>query len=504
MTAGLARMAVVAGIMILLGLVPGGCQLDQRMAESGAPHVAESGERQVVESGAERVAVGGQRPGFYCLYVDFEWQKGYMDVAADIRATGIRDVLSRTHGKPGLGEDALLRAARDGMSVSMYLSPPRKSFEEQGYDKAMAAYVAHVRHYVGRYGTGGSFWQEHSDVEPLPVRNWLVGGEPNIEMLMPPAGMGRVELYAKILKAASAEIRRLDPTANIIAFNTSDGAPHHGSGLRPDSIYEGYVGWRRFIREVNEITGTDHYDAVGTHPYHQPLGPEEGGIGTGMQMLGELARKQGFQDKPVWFTEIGYPTVYPRNKQVRDERQQACYLVRMFALSAVHGVVQVQVMYVRDIVHAETIPGQGLTVRKFGFFHEPGKWKEQAVATRVMIGLIPDPREEVMTMYEAPKGVYAYWFKGVDGLPVLMAWHSGDDVATVSFNAPAGAGGGLVSVDMLGREIQPLKQASDGKFTLTLSEAPVYAVAASVERVRAAIGEPASYLPAPEEVAGVE
>lgn len=431
------------------------------------------------------------RPGFYALYVDFEWDKGYMEVADDIKATGIRDLRARTHGKPGLGEEAFLRAAKDGMNVCMPLSIGRKGFEAD-FEKGMEAYLARVRQYVTRYGANGSFWKEHPEVEPRPVRHWLVGGEPNIEMLMPPKGMGRVELYSRILKAASAEIRRLDPQAKIIAFNTSDGAPHHGSGLRPDSLYKGYVGWRRFIREVNDVTGTDLYDIVGTHPYHQPLGPEEGGLATGVQMLRELARKQGFEDKPLWFTEMGYPTVYPRNKQVRDERQQACYLVRMFAISAVNGVEQVQVMYVRDIIHAETIPGQGLTERRFGFFHEPGKWKEQAVATRVMIDLLPDPRQEVMTIYEQPRGVYAYWFKGVDGLPVLMAWHSANEVETLSFNVPDVGSDEVVAVDMLGTEVRQLKQAEDGKVTVTVGEAPVYVIPASAERVRAILGLPAA------------
>jgi hypothetical protein len=426
-------------------------------------------------------------PGFYALYVDFEWDEGYMKVADDIRATGIRDLLGRVKIGSALGEAALLRAAQDGMNVTLSLSTGRKAFE-QDPEKAMADYVEHIRRYVGRYGTGGSFWKEHPEVEPRPVRHWLVWGEPNIEMLMPPEGVGRVELYAQILKTASQEVRRLDPEAKLIAFNTSDGAPHHGSGLRPDSFYQGYVGWRRFIREVNDITGTDLYDIVGTHPYHQPLCPEEGGIITGVKMVRELARKQGFLDKPLWFTEIGYPTVYPRNKQVRDERQQACFLVRMFAIAASCGVEQVQVMYVRDIVHAETIPGQGLTQRNFGFFFEPGKWKEQAVATRVMTTLIPDPRLEVMTIHEEPKGVYAYQFKGLDGMPVLMAWHSAEGMQEQrSFGLTLSGGREATLVDMLGRDVRPITLTEDGKVTVTLGEAPVYLVPAPADRVRAAL-----------------
>ncbi|MBN2581873.1 MAG: hypothetical protein JXL80_02320 [Planctomycetes bacterium] len=426
-------------------------------------------------------------PGFYALYVDFEWDKGYMEVADDIKATGIRDLLGRVRVGSKAGEAALLRAAQDGMNVTLSLSTGRKAFGQDA-EKAMAEYVEHIRRYVGRYGSSGSFWKEHPEVAPRPVRHWLIWGEPNIEMLMPPEGTGRVDLYARILKTASEEVRRLDPAARLIAFNTSDGAPHHGRGLRPDSFYNGYVGWRRFIREVNEKTGTDLYDIVGTHPYHQPLCPEEGGIVTGVKMVRELARKQGFLDKPLWFTEIGYPTVYPGNKQVRDERQQACFLVRMFAISASCGVEQVQVMYVRDIVHAETLPGQGQTQRNFGFFFEPGKWKEQAVATRIMTTLVPDPRREVMTINEEPKGVYAYQFKGLDGLPIVMAWHSAYGQAEErSFNVALDGGKDVTLVDMLGKDIRSLTPTADGKVGVTVSEAPVYIVPAPAERVRAAL-----------------
>lgn len=440
-------------------------------------------------AGRDLAAQASPRPGFYALYVAFDWDKGYLDVAADIKAVGIRDLLTSLRLDKPLVEQSLLRAAQDGMNVTASLQPGRKDFQE-GFEPGLANYLSMVRRTVSRYGSGGTFWKEHPEVPARPVRHWLVGGEPNIEMMVPPEGMDRVELYARLLTAASAEIRKIDPTARIIAFNTSDGAPHHGRGLRPDSLYQGYVGWRRFIHDVNEKTGTAVYDIVGTHPYHQPLGPEDGGIATGVEMVRELAGKQGFQDKPLWFTEIGYPTVYPNNKQVRDERQQASFLVRMFAIAAAHGVGQVQVMYVRDILHAATLPGQGETQRNFGFFFEPGKWKEQAVATRVMTRLLPDPRREVTTLHEEPKGVHAYCFQGLDDLSVIMAWHSAEGSEQRQFSLPLGKFVDATCVDMLGKDVRPLAVSQDGKVTVTLGEAPVYIVPAAEARVRAVLAAP--------------
>jgi hypothetical protein len=73
---------------------------------------------------------------------------------------------------------------------------------------------------VHRYGEGGTFWQQHPELAPAPIRAWQVWNEPNLPFFWPdgpdPAG------YAALLKAAAAGIRAADPGAEIVAAGLPD------------------------------------------------------------------------------------------------------------------------------------------------------------------------------------------------------------------------------------------------------------------------------------------
>jgi hypothetical protein len=282
--------------------------------------------------------------------------------------------------------------------------------------------------------------------------------------------MTRIQLYAEILKAASEEIRKLDPEAKIIAFNTAGGV---STGLPSPDGYAAqvqYYGWRRFIKETSQIAGISCFDAIGLHPYTMPMGPEAGGVVKGLDLLKEVTTEQKSNDKQIWYTEVGYPIEYPRNKQVRDERQQACFTSRLYAIAATHGVTQLQNMYMVDIIYR-----QDNTRRSFGFFSEPGKWREQATALKTMIRLMPDPRKNPQIIAENDKGFNAYRFNGANGLSIIMAWNAGEGVIEHEFDIK---GKKASIVNMLSNEVLPVA-INKGKIKVTLSEAPVYIIPAS-------------------------
>ncbi|HOI53897.1 MAG TPA: hypothetical protein PLP01_01475 [Phycisphaerae bacterium] len=412
-----------------------------------------------------RAAEALPEPQLYGLYT---WAANYVRYADDIQKTGIRWV--RTGGWDGKAtDDAALTAARNGVHLtpSLFLNGLSHS-RTMPVDEAVAAFREQARASVLRYGPGGTLWKEHADVKPLPIRYWQIWNEPNIEFLNPgESGLLRTELYAKLLKAATEEIRKADPGAQIIAFNTAGGVPDSGQALKADGMFQKlkYIGWRKFIRDVTELAGTGSYDYIGTHPYTMPRSPEAGGLARGVEMIREWEKEAKLKAKPIWFTEVGFPIEYPNQRQVRDERQQACFTVRLFALAGVHGATQVQVMYVEDIVY-----GPDNSRRSFGFFIEPGKWREQAKATRVMARLIPDPRKDVRTLSEKVDGVCAFEFKGPGGEPVLMAWNAGEGAVEHEFDGYGGKGATLV--DMLGNVSRV--EAEGGKVKLKLTEAPVY------------------------------
>jgi hypothetical protein len=331
-----------------------------------------------------------------------------------------------------------------------------------------------VQDQVKRYGPDGSLWKENPNVKALPIRYWEILNEPNIEFLNPPQGMSRVQLYAQILKAASEEIRKLDPQVKIIAFNPAGGSM---TGKPSPDVYVPqfqYYGWRRFIKETVQLTGPDCFDAVGLHPYSMPLGPEAGGVAKALDILKEVSTELNFANKEIWYTEVGYPLEYPRNQQVRDERQQACFTSRLYAISAAHGVTQLQNMYMVDIIYS-----QDNTRRSFGFFTNPGQWREQATALQTMIRLLPDPRMSPKILEENDKGIIAYQFNGIKNLPVLMAWNAGEGQTEKEFSIK---GKRAVLVDMLGKKVRPL-EVKKGKVVVTLSEAPVYIIPASQKEI---------------------
>jgi hypothetical protein len=412
-------------------------------------------------------------PQLYGLYC---WASGYVEHADDVQKVGIRWLRSGGWDNQQNADRAALLAARNGVHLVPVIGLREMSHERtMPVEEAVQKVREVCRTCVGRYGPGGTLWRENADVKPRPIRYWQFWNEPNIEFLNPgESGLLRTELYARLLKAASEEIRALDPGAQIIAFNTAGGCPYIGRGVPPDGMWQRlkYIGWRKFIRDVNALVGTDCYDAIGTHPYTQPAAPD-GKVSKGIEMIRELGREQKF-DKPIWFTEVGYPVEYPRNLNVRDERQQACFATRLYAISGAHGATQVQVMYIQDIIY-----GPDNTRRSFGFFTEPGKWREQATATEVMIDLIPDPRKDAKIVEESADGVNVFRFKGRGGHEVVMAWNAGEGTVEREFDFKRG----VTLVSMLGESDTP--RVAGNRIKVALTEAPVYLVYADKAAVDA-------------------
>ena len=127
-------------------------------------------------------------------------------------------------------------------------------------------------------------------------------------------------------------------------------------------------------------------------------------------------------------------------------------------------------MYMVDIIYR-----QDNTRRSFGFFTDPGKWREQATALQTMIRLMPDPRKNPQIIAENNKGFNAYKFNGANGLSIIMAWNAGEGQIDNEFEIK---GSKATIVNMLGNEVQPIT-INNGKVKVTLSEAPVYIIPAS-------------------------
>ena len=432
-----------------------------------------------LEAGPARADVQPPEPELYGLY---GWAGELARFAEDIERSGIRWLRAggwHRNGDPGSAERLMRVAAERGFVVQPVIELGGLSDDgDMTLDEMLERWREAIRAQVEPYAPGGSFWQRHPDLEPAPVRYWQIWNEPNIYFLGTEAtGLRRDELYAELLAVAIDEVRRIDPEAYLIAYNPAGGALAHLPS--PDVFVEqnGFVGWRRLIRVGNERVGPEAYDAVGIHPYTMPVGPEAGGVVPALALLRELP---GMSNKPIWMTEVGYPIEYPRQRQVRDEAQQAAFVTRLFAIAGAHGVTQVQIMYVTDIVYS-----RDGSRRSFGFFPEPGEWREHAYAASIMRRLVPDPRVDVEILAQEPGGAWAYRFRGAGGEPVIMAWHSGGRISVPRrFDVERRQ---LTRVSMLG-ETSTIP-AEDGQVAVTLAEAPIYLVAADESEVRQRIAD---------------
>jgi len=139
---------------------------------------------------------------------------------------------------------------------------------------------------------------------PLGVRHFEIWNEPNASMFWKP--QPNPGDYARLLEAAYKACKEADPRSTVIGCSTS------GTDLD-------------FIGGVLAAGGGRFMDAVSFHPYCQPSPPEE-------RLLDDISRLKALApEKPLWITEIGYPT-HAGAAGVHEETQ-ANYLVRTFLLA---------------------------------------------------------------------------------------------------------------------------------------------------------------------------
>lgn len=94
--------------------------------------------------------------------------------------------------------------------------------------------------------------------------------------------------YLEVLKIAYETVKAKDPAMKV-AFG---GVSGFGYG---------------FLRTVYELGGAKYFDVFCCHPYTIPHAPE-GRLDTGLEKLRELMSEFGDGGKPVWITELGFPT----------------------------------------------------------------------------------------------------------------------------------------------------------------------------------------------------
>jgi hypothetical protein len=146
---------------------------------------------------------------------------------------------------------------------------------------------------------------------PFGVRHYEIWNEPNASTFWKP--QPNPEDYARLLEAAYKSCKEADPGSTVLGCSTS------GTDMN-------------FISRVLAAGGGQFMDAVSFHPYCQPLPPEK-------KLLTDISKLKGVAPgKPLWITEIGYPT--HTGAAGVDEETQANYLVRAFLLARASPAVE--------------------------------------------------------------------------------------------------------------------------------------------------------------------
>jgi hypothetical protein len=131
--------------------------------------------------------------------------------------------------------------------------------------KQRAAWAAFLQAAVGRYGPGGTFWDEHAPgvikyqpaiPNPTPIRAWQIWNEANFYYFAFPASPSR---YAKLLKISGPAIKAVDPQAKVILSGLFGKPTAGGARGMPAAT---------FLEALYRVPGLKaDFDGVSLHPY---------------------------------------------------------------------------------------------------------------------------------------------------------------------------------------------------------------------------------------------
>ena len=156
-----------------------------------------------------------------------------------------------------------------------------------------------------RYGPHGSFWSTHPTLTKMPITTFELWNEPYYNNGN--NGDYNPGRYARLVKAAGAAGHAADPSAKFLLAADNQCALVSGTWVWwIDALYQA-------VPDLN-----NYFDGIAVHPYGSDLTnvqyPTPGQAYNGYSQVRRLEtiRQQfvnhGASDKPLWLTEIGWPT----------------------------------------------------------------------------------------------------------------------------------------------------------------------------------------------------
>lgn len=186
------------------------------------------------------------------------------------------------------------------------------NYENKFYDNASTPYTDEGREGFANYG---KFLMEHFGDK---AKAFEVYNEFNIAFGDRGSGPAdsRPDYYYPLLAKTYDTLKQANPGKTVAGMTTAS-VP---------------FGW---MEDVFRLGGLNSLDVVTVHPYQFPKPPEY--LTGDLRKLEDLVRQyNGGSLKPIWISEIGYPT--HSLAAGSDEKEQADYLVRTFVLALAEGV----------------------------------------------------------------------------------------------------------------------------------------------------------------------
>jgi len=373
--------------------------------------------------------------GLYCWaneyvnYHDFLKEMGWQN----FRISGpMNDAAMRLFAEDGVEIMYTLSTRLHGTFASDPMGDWRNRANYDSDEAFVADYVLGVEKNIGRYGPGGTFFDDFPDVPENPIRHFEIYNEPNFWYIDLPRDTykeiednesrderiarrdARESLYGKLLTASYDAVKAQWPEVKVVGF-AAGGAASADIG---------------FIQDVHQKNAdvANSYDILSTHPYVTPVPPEARSIRSwgsyslpnNHASIRNIMRNNGSVDRPIWYTELNWSISdaeggrYEDNENAIPADLQAAYYVRAYALSVRLGVER---LFYMSIVDTDGVNS--------GFINLDRSWRPSAYAVKNMMTLMPHPRLTGV-IRERTDQVFAYTFDpdatDANNREVVMAW----------------------------------------------------------------------------------
>jgi hypothetical protein len=190
-----------------------------------------------------------------------------------------------------------------------------------------SAYAAYVAAVVARYGPRGSFWTEHPNLAAYAIQTFELWNEPYYDN----GNDGDYDpgRYARLVKAAAIAGRRADPDARFL-LAAENQAQH---------VDNAWVWWiDALYQAVPDLN--NYFDGVAVHPYGTNLTdlsfPTPGQAYDGYDQIRRVEAihrefaNHNAGNRPLWITEIGWPTCISGSERCTTLAGQAANLTTVF------------------------------------------------------------------------------------------------------------------------------------------------------------------------------